>query len=131
VVGVVVEAVGTVVGGLVGVVVVAASVVLVVVEPGVVLLVDEEEVLDVGVDATGAVDCNGCRLSESGVAVKSGCTGVPSSAAFIMSANIVAGYDPPLTATPCTWVIGVLPAGSPTQTAVANCGTKPTNQASV
>ena len=75
------------------------------------------------------VAAGACRPSVSGDATNSFCVFWPRRAAFIVAAKIVAGKRPPDTAPPCTLVIGVSPSTWPTQTAVASCGTYPTNQA--
>lgn len=66
----------------------------------------------------------------SGEAVNTCSTGTPATAGFMAAAQMRAGNDPPVTRWPWTSVMGTILSGYPTQTAVDNCGTNPTNHAS-
>ena len=66
---------------------------------------------------------NGRRAKASGVTENSGWTGVPASVLRIIREKTSAGNVPPATSMPCTPVMGTLPSGCPTQTAVASWGT--------
>lgn len=106
--------------------------------PNPVTVLDVVELDDV-VESRGVVDGGGsvggaslrtCRLNDSGVAVSICLTGKDSTARTMYAAHMRAGKVPPATLTPCTDVMGTILSGYPTHTAVANWGTKPTNQAS-
>lgn len=66
----------------------------------------------------------------SGEAVWTGRLGSPATAARMVAAQISAGYEPPVTLRPWTFLMGVMRSGWPTHTAVESWGTKPTNHAS-
>jgi hypothetical protein len=68
--------------------------------------------------------------SSLGLGCGNATAGRSASAAVMNRDQIDAGYDPPVTRIPPTFVIGTSPTGAPIHTAVASWGVYPTSHAS-
>lgn len=91
------------------------------------MVVDVVVVVEAVVDVGAVVVVASWRSRSSGEAVKIRSTLTPWWAAFITSAKICAGNEPPVTARPCTFVIGCggvfgSLSSKPIHTPVASCG---------